>query len=207
MVRMRTGKAEEQELKLLSSDYDSCFIERNRTYRITVSTERRKKMARRKTTEQSNYWKKLHRVSGTYKILNNITKEQYVGSSKNIGARWYSHLSMLNSNKHHCQKFQENWNAYGITNFSFIINEVCSKEQLKEKEQELWELEKDLCFNVVSNFRKELIQKERKLHHTEEHKKKISESMKGRNHNEETRKIMSEKKKEYWNKKRTSQVK
>jgi len=159
------------------------------------------------TEINKQYWKKLNRIAGTYKIKNNLTQEQYVGSSKNIGARWMVHLSLLEGNKHHNKNLQESWNSYGISSFSFIINEICSKKELKQKEQELWELEKDLCFNVVSNFRKEYIKRERKPHHTDEHKQKISATMKGRNHNEETRKIMSEKKKEYWNKKRTLQGK
>lgn len=73
---------------------------------------------------------------GIYAIENMITKECYVGQSKNIANRYQQHLNMLEKGEHHSRKLQEAFNQMGIHNFALKILELCDEDQLDIKEQE-----------------------------------------------------------------------
>lgn len=60
-------------------------------------------------------------ISCIYKITNKQTGKVYVGSAKDVGTRWSSHIYDLDRNKHHSKELQEDWNKYGFINFSFDI--------------------------------------------------------------------------------------
>lgn len=62
---------------------------------------------------------------GIYKITNKQNGKLYIGRSKDIFNRWKSHLTSLRKKKHGNQHLQEDFNAFGIDNFSFEIVEVC----------------------------------------------------------------------------------
>lgn len=68
---------------------------------------------------------------GIYKITNLINSKVYIGQSKNIYKRWYSHR---------CDYKKKNlplyysMRKYGIENFSFEIIEECQIDQLSKKE-------------------------------------------------------------------------
>lgn len=72
---------------------------------------------------------------GIYKIRNKITDWKYVGSSRNIEDRWSGHIKLLNLGNHHCKHLQRAWKKYGKEGFEFSIEEVCSEDELLEREQ------------------------------------------------------------------------
>lgn len=71
-----------------------------------------------------------------YKIINNITKEFYIGSTVDFVYRIWCHKRDLNNNKHHSPILQNSWNKYKGKNFSFeIIEDIEDKNKLIEREQ------------------------------------------------------------------------
>lgn len=75
-------------------------------------------------------------MQGIYAIKNIKTNLQYVGSAKNIKARWSRHRYDLLKSKHHSIHLTRAWNKYGKESFEFIILEqVEDNTKLIEREQ------------------------------------------------------------------------
>lgn len=75
-------------------------------------------------------------MKGIYKITNKINGKIYIGSSKDIPARWNHHINSLNRGDHHSKHFQRAWNKYGEDSFIFEqLESVISEEYLVEREQ------------------------------------------------------------------------
>ena len=72
---------------------------------------------------------------GIYKITNKINNKVYIGKSKNISRRWHEHIKSLELGLHHSYKLQEDWNKYGVINFTFEVIEICKKEDLNILEE------------------------------------------------------------------------
>ena len=142
---------------------------------------------------------------GIYAIVHKVKRTAYIGSSFNVESRLITHRTKLNKNYHHCSHLQNAWNKYGESLFEFKILAKCNTEQ------EAHELEKASldCF-----FGKDLYNTKNAVHGvgsgrshpnkgrplTEEHKRKVSESMKGmpgRPHNEDTKKTLAIKSSKY----------
>lgn len=75
-------------------------------------------------------------VCGIYKITNQLTKECYVGQSKNIAKRWSEHLRSAcgASAASKSNVLYDAMKRDGISNFSFELLERCDPEDLDEKE-------------------------------------------------------------------------
>ena len=58
-------------------------------------------------------------VGYIYSIINNKTKERYVGQTIDLERRKKEHFKDLEDNKHLNKKLQSAWNKYGKNNFSF----------------------------------------------------------------------------------------
>lgn len=90
----------------------------------------------------------MQTIAGIYKIQNNFNQKLYIGQSKNIYYRWYTHRSELNNKKHHCKKLQQDWNYFSEDAFSFLILEEVPKNYLLIKEKEyLSQYSKDKLYN------------------------------------------------------------
>lgn len=75
-------------------------------------------------------------VCGVYKLTNQLTKECYVGQSKNCAKRWSEHLRCA-CGAAAASKSNALYDAMrrdGISNFSFELLEKCEPEDLDEKE-------------------------------------------------------------------------
>ena len=71
-----------------------------------------------------------------YQIKNNVNDKVYIGSSSNISLRWKQHLDLLYYKLHDNYKLQNDFDKYGISNFSFSILEIIKdKKDLLRKEQ------------------------------------------------------------------------
>lgn len=75
-------------------------------------------------------------ICGIYKITNLINKKSYIGQSRNVKRRWDEHKSRAFNPLYEGYDYPlyRSFRKYGINNFSFDIIEVCSVEQLNEKE-------------------------------------------------------------------------
>lgn len=74
-------------------------------------------------------------MQGVYKITNLVDGKFYIGSSKNIEGRWYTHKKELNSGYHNNQHLQRAWNKYGKENFKFeVLEEVADLDKIRERE-------------------------------------------------------------------------
>lgn len=127
-------------------------------------------------------------TSGIYKIQHISSGKFYIGSSKNIEARWKAHSFELSNNKHGNLKLQNAWNKYGASSFLFIVLEfVEDLDLLLVKEQQYIDSLKPF-YNialVVTSCMKGRNQ-------TEAAKLKVSVANKGRIVSEATRAKISE---------------
>lgn len=73
------------------------------------------------------------KISGVYKITNNITGNCYIGSSKNIKHRWLCHKSPSRWKIYANNPLYLDFQKYGLVNFSFEIVEETTN--LHEREQ------------------------------------------------------------------------
>lgn len=117
--------------------------------------------------------------SGIYCFENKINNKKYIGQADNLNRRIKEHLTQLRHDKDECIILQNAWNKYGEENFYIYIIEECSNNLLNEKEiywiKELCAHKLDGGYNIC--FGGEAPMKGR--NHTEESKKKMSESKSG----------------------------
>ncbi len=73
--------------------------------------------------------------SGIYKIINKITNDFYIGSSKDVYIRKSQHFSKLRKNKHINKHLQASFNKYGEDNFEFEVILLCEETFLLKEEQ------------------------------------------------------------------------
>ena len=73
------------------------------------------------------------KISGVYKITNNITGDFYIGSSKDIKKRWTNHKSCSSWKRYPNSRLYKDMSQYGCDNFTFEIIEKTGN--LKEREQ------------------------------------------------------------------------
>lgn len=81
--------------------------------------------------------KKLPQSSGIYLVTNLVNKKCYIGQAKNIYVRFNSHHIYDYNNQNNCcynTKFYQALRKYGLENFEVSILELCSEEELDEKE-------------------------------------------------------------------------
>lgn len=79
------------------------------------------------------------KISGVYKIINTITRDFYVGSSKDIKERWRSHKKPSMHNKYSNNPLYQDMQKYGVDKFAFEILAKVEPDKLKEKEQQFIE--------------------------------------------------------------------
>lgn len=72
----------------------------------------------------------MTKTCGIYKITNKILDKSYIGQSIHIEDRWKEHLW----GKGNADLYVD-FHKYGVENFAFEILEICSKEQLLEREK------------------------------------------------------------------------
>lgn len=74
-------------------------------------------------------------VSGIYRIRNVRTGRVYIGRSRDIRTRWFSHKDALNRGSHVNENLQSDWVAYGDRAFEFtVLQEVSGLSALIEAE-------------------------------------------------------------------------
>ncbi len=74
---------------------------------------------------------------GIYAIKNEANGKLYIGSSRNIVARWRVHASRLRLNKHHSQHLQLAFNIAPLS-FKYEIVELLADPSLLEVREQYW---------------------------------------------------------------------
>ena len=106
----------------------------------------------------------------------------YIGGSMNLNNRWSHHKWRGRKGTFNHTKLYASFQKWGVENHKFEIFEYCCKETLREKEEK-W----------IKFFQPELnMRLTTSSCHSEETKRKMSESLKGRRCSEETRRKLSE---------------
>lgn len=81
----------------------------------------------------------MEKISGVYKITNTVTKDFYIGSSKNAKRRWTRHKCQSTWKEHPNSPLYQDMQKYGIDKFDFQILANVEPDQLKETEQQFIE--------------------------------------------------------------------
>ena len=132
-------------------------------------------------------------ICGIYKIINTVTKDFYIGSSKNVKNRWANHKCKSTWNKYPNNPMYLDMQKYGVDKFVFEILEEAEEaevEQLKEKEQQFIETLKPIYNNNNANGldierRKESIRKYNKSDKCKEYHKEYQKSDKYKKYKKE----------------------
>ncbi len=75
------------------------------------------------------------KLCGIYEIRCRVSENAYVGSSISVYGRWYDHRWNLRKGTHHCHALQKSWIKHGEAAFDFKILELCTQEELVNREQ------------------------------------------------------------------------
>lgn len=82
----------------------------------------------------------MEKISAVYKIVNNVTGDFYVGSSRNMKQRWAFHKCPSSWELFPNSKLYQDMQKYGVDKFRFQILAPVMPEYLKQVEQEFIEL-------------------------------------------------------------------
>ena len=81
-----------------------------------------------------------NKISAVYKIVNTVTGNFYIGSSKNVKQRWTMHRAQSSWKAQPNNKMYQDMQKYGLECFSFEILEEVETQYLKQVEQKFIEL-------------------------------------------------------------------
>lgn len=137
--------------------------------------------------------------TGIYSITNTLNGRRYVGSASSIKKRWRQHIRTLGTGKHHSRFMQRCFDKHGESAFRFEVLLYCSRDNLLMYEQALIDGLKpeynstptagsQLGYRHSDETRAKLkaararnpSSPRKGMAHTEESRKKISESRKGK---------------------------
>jgi group I intron endonuclease len=153
--------------------------------------------------DKKTIYKELKNKAGVYLWHNNITGDQYIGSSRNIYKRLADYFKASNLAKHRNSYILNAISKYGIEIFSFIIIQIVGDTESVTKKQCLQIEQKYIAeFNPKYNIYKYILAeqlpngeyKQGKYVYTEETRANLKgekNSFFGRKHTEETKKAQS----------------
>ena len=79
------------------------------------------------------------KICAVYKIINTITGDFYIGSSKNVKSRWAVHKCYSTWKNYPSNQMYLDMKKYGTDKFEFQVIEEVEPEYLKEAEQQFIE--------------------------------------------------------------------
>lgn len=74
-------------------------------------------------------------IIAVYRITNTINGECYIGSSENVGRRYYTHKAALNRGESRHPLLQKAVSDFGLGSFEFVVLEFVSSEERIAREQ------------------------------------------------------------------------
>lgn len=138
-------------------------------------------------------------ICGVYAIVNRVNGKQYVGSSRNVKARWATHRRELTRRTHRNEHLTRAWHLYGCESFDFILLHQVPEDELLPVEQvylDACALRPDEYYNLNYEARggrpspEVLVKISAKLKGrtlSEEHRKRIGLANTGREYSADTR--------------------
>ena len=75
------------------------------------------------------------KISGVYKIINTVTGDFYIGSSKDVKRRWAAHKCQSTWNDNPNSPMYQDMRKYGADKFDFQVIAEVEADKLKEAEQ------------------------------------------------------------------------
>lgn len=138
------------------------------------------------------------KIIGIYKITNTVTKDFYIGSSKNVKLRWMNHKCPSTWKKYPNKQLYKDMKKYGVDKFELEILAEVESEKLKEKEQQFIEKLKP----TYNNIRAKGIDFERRKKYRKEYKKtdKCKETQRKYQKSDKCKEYQKKYQKEYQNK-------
>ena len=138
------------------------------------------------------------KIIGIYKITNTVTKDFYIGSSKNIKHRWENHKCTSTWKNYPNNPMYLDMKKYGVDKFELEILAEVESEHLKEKEQQFIEKLKP----TYNNIRAKGIDFERRKKYRKEYKKtdKYKETQRKYQKSDKCKEYQKKYQKEYQNK-------
>lgn len=125
------------------------------------------------------YGSNWSKVKGVYQIRCLINNKIYIGSTSKLNKRFNKHKRNLINNRHHSIALQNAFNKYGIDKFEFSILEECDDlDKLQELEQFYLDYYQSYDRDKGYNILKDAYRGARGFKHSEETKRKISQSAK-----------------------------
>ena len=82
----------------------------------------------------------MEKISAVYKIVNTVTGDFYIGSSRNVKARWAEHKTPSTRKRCPNKKLYQDFQEYELDKFRFQILAPVIPEHLKQVEQEFIEM-------------------------------------------------------------------
>lgn len=116
-------------------------------------------------------------MTGIYSIKNIITDKKYIGQAFNIKKRVAKHFYELRGRQHHCSHLQRSFIKHGEQSFASEIIEICSRENLTEREQYWIDYYKD---RGIYNVALAAVRSTLGTHHSAKTKNKIAAALKGK---------------------------
>ena len=123
----------------------------------------------------------MNKICGVYKIINTITGDFYIGSSKNVKKRWTEHKCPSVWNKCPNNPMYLDMQKYGLDKFIFEILTEVEADKLKEKEQQFIETLKP----SYNNYNAKSLDIERYKEYQKEYKKEYNKSDKYKEYQKE----------------------
>lgn len=120
----------------------------------------------------------MKKISAVYKIVNTVTGEFYIGSSKNVMKRWQSHKRPSAWKKQPNSRLYQDFQKYGLDKFDFQILISIMPECLKQVEQDCIELMKPAYNNI--NAKGLDVERQRETHRKAD--RRYRQSDKGKEH-------------------------
>ena len=81
----------------------------------------------------------MSKISAVYKIINTVTGDFYIGSSKNVKKRWADHKCTSTWKNYPNSQLYLDMKRYGIDSFEFEVIAEVEEDNLKETEQQFIE--------------------------------------------------------------------
>ena len=97
----------------------------------------------------------MFKLAGIYRIVDTVSGEVYVGSSRNMLQRWGVHLTQLGEGWHRNSRLLAAWQRDGAAAFRFEIAEIVEDTDALELREHshirrvIAEVGKDKCLNKV----------------------------------------------------------
>ena len=127
----------------------------------------------------------MEKISAVYKIVNTVTGDFYVGSSKDVKRRWKAHKEPSVWSRHPNNKMYQEMQQYGVDKFEFQILVPVMPEYLTQVEQECIEMLNPTYNNYNAKGwdverRKEVLKEYQQSEKGKEVRKKYEQSEKGK---------------------------